>query len=165
MWKTNNVSHISTPPAAATDKGRLRRYTNTPLGTKDRSGHDRFHSPRMFGPCNRMESTILASNSTKLLCLLPTLPNPSRAGQGHSGVESSGEARTWTHLGDSSGRRTSPPLPAPGRLVRRCSAIMAPDIFAWSCDPKRWRAKTRSHPGYELLSALPALGCRTPLHR
>ena len=38
MWKTKNVSHISTPPAATTDKGRNRRYTNIPLGTKNRSG-------------------------------------------------------------------------------------------------------------------------------
>ena len=38
MWKTKNVSHISTPPAATTDKCRTRRYTNTQLGTKHRSG-------------------------------------------------------------------------------------------------------------------------------
>jgi hypothetical protein len=38
MWKTNNVSHISTPPAATTDKCRTRRYTNNPPGTKNRSG-------------------------------------------------------------------------------------------------------------------------------
>jgi putative transposase len=31
------------PPATTTDKGRLRRYTNTPLGTKDRSGHNNSH--------------------------------------------------------------------------------------------------------------------------
>src|SRR2546422_3347562 len=44
--KTLRVSHIPTPPAATTDKCLTRRYTNTPLGTKDRSGqHDRavFH--------------------------------------------------------------------------------------------------------------------------
>ncbi|HEX9110004.1 MAG TPA: recombinase family protein [Terriglobales bacterium] len=39
MWKTKPVSHISTPPTATTDKGQKRRYTNIPLGTKDRSGH------------------------------------------------------------------------------------------------------------------------------
>src|SRR5271166_6367042 len=38
MWKTKPVSHISTPPTT-TDKGQKRRYTNIPLGTKDRSGH------------------------------------------------------------------------------------------------------------------------------
>jgi hypothetical protein len=37
MWKTKPVSHISTPPATTTDKGLNKRYTNTPLGTKDRS--------------------------------------------------------------------------------------------------------------------------------
>src|SRR5271165_382491 len=37
MWKTKPVSHISTPPTT-TDKGQKRRYTNIPLGTKDRSG-------------------------------------------------------------------------------------------------------------------------------
>jgi hypothetical protein len=42
MWKTKPVSHISTPPTATTDKGQKRRYTNIPLGTKDRSGHH-FH--------------------------------------------------------------------------------------------------------------------------
>jgi hypothetical protein len=39
MWKTLRVSHISTPPTTTTDKGQKRRYTNIPLGTKDRSGH------------------------------------------------------------------------------------------------------------------------------
>src|SRR5712691_2189059 len=38
MWKTLRVSHIPTPPATTTDKCPTRRYTNTPLGTKDRSG-------------------------------------------------------------------------------------------------------------------------------
>jgi hypothetical protein len=31
--------HISIPPTTATDKCPTRRYTNIPLGTKDRSGH------------------------------------------------------------------------------------------------------------------------------
>ena len=31
--------HAWTPPPATTDKCRTRRYTNTPLGTKHRSGH------------------------------------------------------------------------------------------------------------------------------
>jgi hypothetical protein len=39
IWKTLRVSHIPTPPATTTDKCLTRRYTNTPLGTKDRSGH------------------------------------------------------------------------------------------------------------------------------
>jgi CheY-like chemotaxis protein len=38
IWKTLRVSHIPTPPATTTDKCLARRYTNTPLGTKDRSG-------------------------------------------------------------------------------------------------------------------------------
>jgi hypothetical protein len=38
IWKTLRVSHIPTPPATTTDKCLTRRYTNTPLGTKDRSG-------------------------------------------------------------------------------------------------------------------------------
>ncbi len=38
IWKTLRVSHIPTPPAATADKCSTRRYTNTPLGTKDRSG-------------------------------------------------------------------------------------------------------------------------------
>src|SRR5450432_318078 len=42
IWKTLRVSHIPTPPAATTDKCLTRRYTNTPLGTKDRSGHRRI---------------------------------------------------------------------------------------------------------------------------
>src|ERR1700688_5094104 len=40
IWKTLRVSHIPTPPATTTDKCLARRYTNTPLGTKDRSGQD-----------------------------------------------------------------------------------------------------------------------------
>jgi len=43
MWKNKPVSHISTPPATTTDKGLNKRYTNTPLGTKDRSPS--------LGPC------------------------------------------------------------------------------------------------------------------
>ena len=39
IWKTLRVSHIPTPPATTTDKCLTRRYTNNPLGTKDRSGH------------------------------------------------------------------------------------------------------------------------------
>src|SRR5271163_1091811 len=39
IWKTLRVSHIPTPPAATTDKCLTRRYTNIPLGTKDRSRH------------------------------------------------------------------------------------------------------------------------------
>jgi hypothetical protein len=90
-----------------------------------RGAAGRIHSPGMFGPCNRMESTIVVSNSPKLFCLLPALPNSSGAGQGRSGGESSGEARMRAHRSNSSVRRTSPPLPAWGRLgvvgPRRCS--------------------------------------------
>jgi hypothetical protein len=50
---------------------------------------DRFRSARKFGPCDRLESAILASNSTKLLCLLPALPNSSSPSQGRPGVENS----------------------------------------------------------------------------
>src|ERR1035438_897765 len=39
IWKTLRVSHIPTPPATTTDNCLTRRYTNIPLGTKDRSGH------------------------------------------------------------------------------------------------------------------------------
>jgi hypothetical protein len=40
-WRYENAArfHIPTPPAATTDKCPTRRYTNSPLGTKDRSGH------------------------------------------------------------------------------------------------------------------------------
>jgi hypothetical protein len=34
-------SHISTPPAATTDKPQTRRYTNNLLGTEYRSAHPR----------------------------------------------------------------------------------------------------------------------------
>jgi len=70
----------------------------------------------MFGSCHRMESTLLASDSTKLFCLLSVLPNSSRTGQGRPGVESRWETGTRAHHCDSSGRRTSSPVPAPGRL-------------------------------------------------
>src|ERR1039457_3697785 len=39
IWKTLRVSHIPTPPATTTDNCLTRRYTNIPLGTKNRSGH------------------------------------------------------------------------------------------------------------------------------
>jgi len=39
MWKTLRVSHIPTPPTTTTDNCPTKRYTNIPLGTKDRSGH------------------------------------------------------------------------------------------------------------------------------
>src|SRR5271157_6013036 len=39
IWKTLRVSHIPTPPATTTNYGLTKRYTNIPLGTKDRSGH------------------------------------------------------------------------------------------------------------------------------
>jgi hypothetical protein len=121
-----------------------------------RGAADRIHSPGMFGPCNRMESTIVVSNSPKLFCLLPALPNSSGAGQGRSGVESSGEARMRAHRSNSSGRRTSPPLPASGRLEivgpRRCS-------FRSSCKPKQYpRGPT---PDFFLH---PASRIRTPLY-
>jgi hypothetical protein len=38
IWKTLRVSHISTPPTATTNYYLKRRYTNIPLGTKNRSG-------------------------------------------------------------------------------------------------------------------------------
>src|SRR5271166_6134964 len=37
IWKTLRVSHISTPPTATTNYCLKRRYTNIPLGTKNRS--------------------------------------------------------------------------------------------------------------------------------
>jgi len=42
IWKTLRVSHISTPSTATTNYCLKRRYTNIPLGTKDRSGHEEF---------------------------------------------------------------------------------------------------------------------------
>jgi len=86
-----------------------------------------------------VESKIVTPHSAKLFCLLPAFPNSSGAGQRCSGIESSGEARTRAHRGDSSGRRTSPPIPAPGSvvIVRRCSTIMASDILPWSCESKQ----------------------------
>src|SRR5208282_3803222 len=40
IWKTLRVSHIPTPPATTANYGLTKRYTNIPLGTKDRSDHD-----------------------------------------------------------------------------------------------------------------------------
>src|SRR5271167_3044281 len=37
IWKTLRVSHIPTPPATTANYGLTKRYTNIPLGTKDRS--------------------------------------------------------------------------------------------------------------------------------
>ena len=50
MWKTKNVSHISTPPATTTDTDQKTRYTNTSLGTKNRSGQSfRSRDPARSG--------------------------------------------------------------------------------------------------------------------
>src|SRR5664279_1015185 len=42
IWKTLRVSHISTPPTATTNYCLKRRYTNIPLGTKNRSGQEQL---------------------------------------------------------------------------------------------------------------------------
>ena len=65
IWKTLRVSHISTPPATTTDKCLTRRYTNNPLGTKDRSGHS--HSPRC--PTMRLSHSECLANHND--CELP----------------------------------------------------------------------------------------------
>src|ERR1039458_2525834 len=60
IWKTLRVSHIPTPPATTTDNCLTRRYTNIPLGTKDRSGHDREGVRKgrdRIGECDRSHST------------------------------------------------------------------------------------------------------------
>jgi hypothetical protein len=46
MWKTLRVFHIPPPPTTTTDKYPTRRYTNIPLGTKNRSGHDYIRNLR-----------------------------------------------------------------------------------------------------------------------
>src|ERR1019366_203778 len=48
IWKTLRVFHIPTPPATTTDNCPTRRYTNTPLGTKNRSGHT-INAPYAWG--------------------------------------------------------------------------------------------------------------------
>jgi hypothetical protein len=104
-----------------------------------RGAADRIHPTGMSGPHHRMDSKIVTPHAAKLFRLLPAFPNSSGAGQRCSRVESRGEARTRAHRGDSSGRRTSPPIPAPGSVVvvRRCSTIMASDILPWSCESKQ----------------------------
>src|SRR5208283_618276 len=47
IWKTLRVSHISTPPTATTNYCLKRRYTNIPLGTKDRSDQGQTPSQTM----------------------------------------------------------------------------------------------------------------------
>src|SRR5271157_4134212 len=48
IWKTLRVSHISTPPTATTNYCLKRRYTNIPLGTKNRSRHTLLQFARYF---------------------------------------------------------------------------------------------------------------------
>src|SRR5271165_6494493 len=56
IWKTLRVSHIPTPPATTANYFLTKRYTNIPLGTKDRSGHNlariRARQPPMFSRRN-----------------------------------------------------------------------------------------------------------------
>jgi hypothetical protein len=76
---------------------------------------------------------IVAPHSEKLFCLLPrSRTHLALAKDTPESNESSGEARTRAHRGDSSGRRTSPSLPAPDRLGigRWCPAIMASEYLA-----------------------------------
>ena len=129
-----------------------------------RRAADRIHPAGMSGPHHRMESKIVTPHSAKLLCLSPAFPNSSGAGQRCSGIESSGEARTRAHRGDSSGRRTSPSLPAPGGLVRQGRRSWLPALCLGLAnqrvpEPRQISSRLRT---YELLFALAALRFRTP---
>jgi hypothetical protein len=111
---------------------------------------DRFRTARMFGPRHRVERKVVAPDPGNVFCLLPAFENTFGAGQGRSRIESSGETRTRTRRGDSSGRRTSPSLPAPGCLVivrrcRYCRQITASKYLALVLRTKAdcLRAKTR----------------------
>jgi hypothetical protein len=67
IWKTLRVSHIPTPPTTTTDNCPTRRYTNTPLGTKDRSGDASLWVPPFRKPLavgkTRDLSLLLASTA------------------------------------------------------------------------------------------------------
>ena len=134
----------------------LHHCTAIPMAKSLRGAAHRFYSPRMFGPCHRMESTLLASDSTKLLCLLSALPNPYSTHQGRPGVESRRETGPRAHRCDSSGRRTSPPVPAPGRII-------GPGAFSFpvGLGTKTLRGEDRIPSGYELLATLADLRLRT----
>ena len=132
-----------------------------------RRAADRFHPAGMSGPYHRVESKIVTPHSAQLFCLLPTLQNTFSASQGRSGVENCSEARTRASRGNSSGGRTSPPLPASSRLglVRRCprSAIMASDVLPWSSNQSGlFASQDQISSRHQLVFALAALRARTP---
>src|ERR1019366_1908429 len=89
-WKTLRVSHIPTPPATTTNYLLTKRYTNIPLGTKDRSDHcdlrlrfglplrpPRLHHRRQFlphGSTHRIATSMFLRGSLSLLWCSLALP-------------------------------------------------------------------------------------------
>ena len=64
MENASRFPHPHTPPATTTDKCLTRRYTNNPLGTKDRSGQSHEASPS-FDIRNRASSKLYTLDSIK----------------------------------------------------------------------------------------------------
>src|SRR5271156_3864556 len=64
IWKTLRVSHIPIPPAATKDKCLTRRYTNIPLGTKDRSGPPQKRDPVRLKFLGRLQGTSAMNAAT-----------------------------------------------------------------------------------------------------
>jgi hypothetical protein len=96
--------------------GRSKERAPSALAESLRGAADRFHSPRMFGPCDGVESSILASNSAQLFCLLSPIENASLAGEGLARAARDSAARNGIRSGLATGRRTAPPLRTTGRL-------------------------------------------------
>ena len=65
IWKTLRVSHIPTPPATTTDNCLTRRYTNIPLGTKDRSGQPSSRGSRSLKELSTISIGVRARNSER----------------------------------------------------------------------------------------------------
>ena len=79
----------------------------------------RLHSSRMPGPCHRVESAIAAPHPAKLLCVLPAVETSFSAGPGYARAHGGRTGGAGSCASDSSGWRTSSPLPALCCLINR----------------------------------------------
>jgi hypothetical protein len=81
-------------------------------------GTTRGHHPtRVPGPRCRVEPEIVTPNSAQLFCLLSAVADAFSLGQRRAGAQSCGIPATGARGSDSSGRGTTPPIPATRRLV------------------------------------------------
>ena len=90
-----------------------------PLAESFRGAPDRFHSPRVLGPCDRLQRAIAEATPTIVRRLLSPFSNASLARQGCAGDETSPTAGDWPRDRDAGCRRAASSLPAERGLRNR----------------------------------------------